>query len=87
MYFLLTWLGGRYVVAKRGEASARLLLAWAGAYLVYGVLDEWLQSYVGRSMSFNDWLADAVGVAAATIILLFQPGGGSVCPLDSDRVG
>jgi VanZ family protein len=36
-------------------------------YALYGVADELLQPLVGRSRSFWDWLADAAGVALATL--------------------
>jgi VanZ family protein len=69
LYFLLAWLGGRYLRASRRHVSLVLLLAWAAAYTAYAGLDEWLQQFVGRSMSLGDWVADVVGLAAATATL------------------
>lgn len=37
---------------------------------LYGVSDEWHQSFVpGRTASTLDWLADSLGAASATLIL------------------
>ncbi len=38
--------------------------------LIYGALDEWLQSFVGRSCEFGDWLADATGAGLALLVML-----------------
>ncbi len=69
LYFLLTWLGARYL-AVRGALTPRTLLGWAAVYAVYAVVDEWSQRFVGRTPSVFDWWADMVGVAAATLWLL-----------------
>ena len=65
LFFVLTWLGARYF-AIAGRSSIRGLLLWAAVFVVYAALDEWLQTYVGRSMSGGDWLADTLGVLAST---------------------
>jgi len=70
LYALLTILGGRRLKMSGRSVATRSLLSWGGVYAAYGVLDEWLQSYVGRSMSFSDWLADVVGISIATAWLL-----------------
>ena len=60
------------------RSKTRLFRAHAGTKsaafsLFYGALLEWAQRSVpGRSASFFDWLADAVGVAAAGLIFFFQ---------------
>lgn len=69
IYFLLTWLGGRHLLARGTEIPTRSLLWWAAAYAVYAALDEWLQQFVSRTMSLGDWLADVAGIAGATLML------------------
>ncbi len=48
-----------------GVAFARRALLTAGILLLYGALDEITQPLVNRYASINDWLANAVGIAAA----------------------
>ncbi len=71
IYYVLTWLGGRRVVAMYGSRSVGRLAFWVAAYFAYAALDEWLQQWVGRTMSLGDWVADAAGVLAATGWLLW----------------
>lgn len=70
LYFLLAWLGGRHLRAGRPASPVLSLLTWTAVYAVYAALDEWLQAFVGRTMSFGDWLADLGGIVAATVILM-----------------
>ena len=74
VFFVLTLLGGRHVLARRRGGSAVVLLRWGAVYAVYAVFDEWLQQFVGRSMTLGDWIADVMGIAAATFLLLQSPG-------------
>ncbi len=69
MYFVLTFLGGRALISAGRVKGLGTLLAWAGIYLIYAVVDEWLQQFVNRTPSVQDWLANAVGIMAATLIL------------------
>ncbi len=69
LYFLLTYLGGRYLRATGRRLSVPLLLVWAVVYCTYAAFDEWLQQFVGRSMSPSDWVWDVVGILAATATL------------------
>lgn len=69
LYFLLTYLGGRYLRAKGRRLSLTLLLFWAVVYCTYAAFDEWLQQFVGRSMSLSDWVWDVVGILVATATL------------------
>lgn len=71
LYFVLTMLGGQALIAARRVRGFSTLLAWAGVYLLYAAVDEWLQKleFVNRTPSIHDWLADVVGVIAATLIL------------------
>ncbi len=50
--------------------SRRWMLVTFALAITYGMLDEWSQMYVGRTCSFNDWIADAAGAAAG--IFLFR---------------
>jgi VanZ family protein len=68
-YCLLAWLGGRHQLATRRSRSVAVLIMWAAAYAAYATADEWLQSFVGRTMSLGDWLADLLGVTVATVVL------------------
>jgi VanZ family protein len=47
-----------------GRLTLRQLLTTWIVVVVYGALDEWTQSFVGRDTSFFDWMADAAGAAA-----------------------
>lgn len=38
--------------------------------MCYGGLDEWTQTWVGRTAEFEDWIADAVGTAAGILPVL-----------------
>ncbi len=67
LYLMLVVLGTRHLRARVGGVSLAALLAWAVVYAAYGALDEWLQQFVDRSMSFHDWLADFAGVIVATV--------------------
>lgn len=69
MFFLLTWFGGRRLRAATGLLAGGALAGWAVVYAAYAFLDEWLQPFVGRSMTLGDWLADAGGILAATALL------------------
>ncbi len=47
-------------------------LAWSSVIFcsIYGISDEWHQSFVsGRSSSAADWVADTIGAAVAVILL------------------
>lgn len=68
LYFTLVWLGGRYLLAK-GGVSMFTVIAWALVYAAYAALDEWLQTFVQRTMSLGDWVSDIAGIVAATILV------------------
>jgi VanZ family protein len=65
-YFVLTFLGGW---AANRPVAPRFLAGWALVYAMYGVVDEYLQRFTGRSMTFGDLAADWLGIAVATAIL------------------
>ncbi len=71
-YCLLAWLGGRHLLATRRSGAVAALFMWAAVYATYASADEWLQSFVGRTMSLDDWLADLLGVAVATVVLMLS---------------
>lgn len=50
------------------RTPARLSAAFAVAAL-YGISDEWHQSFAGRNATVQDWLADTVGAALMVICL------------------
>jgi VanZ family protein len=75
LYFLLVVLGARWcapfgTVLTTGVRSTRNIVALAVAFTFYAGFDEWLQQFVGRSMSAGDFLADIVGIATAALILV-----------------
>ena len=53
VYYFLTALSA-WARTGVGRRSGRRDLAWAGVFLAYGAADEWLQSFVGRTMSLGD---------------------------------
>jgi hypothetical protein len=72
LYFLLVWLGGRYMfVAGRAVPIAKLV-GYAAIYGLYAAFEEWSQQFVGRTMSLDDWLTDAAGITLATLLLALQ---------------
>jgi len=67
----LFWQAGRAWMLRYGLANWHVL-AFAGIVFcsLYGVSDEWHQSFIaGRDASVFDWLADTVGAALLTILL------------------
>ncbi len=67
LFFALTLLGARYWQARRALTAGRLA-AWGVLYGIYAALDEWLQQFVGRGTSLEDFWADVAGVAAASAL-------------------
>ncbi len=50
------------------------LAAW-GLSVAYGASDEWHQTFVsGRSATIDDWIADALGAAAAVVMIVTWAG-------------
>ena len=72
LYFLLTWLGGRHVLAMAPRSPMATLIVWAVVYAAYAAADESLQPFFGRTMSFVDWLGDLAGIAASTVVLALK---------------
>lgn len=68
--FLIAWVLAR---ARRSPVDASVAAIAVGAAVLYGVSDEWHQSYVpGRDPSWTDLSTDALGAvcgAAAAVIL------------------
>lgn len=55
---------------RRLSGGAALLII--AAAMLYGLSDEWHQSFVvGRTSTWQDWLADALGASAFTLAWLF----------------
>jgi len=65
-YFALTLLGA-WRLRSNNHRSITMLWIWAAFYGLYGVADEILQPFVGRTRSIWDWLADLLGVVLATL--------------------
>ena len=66
-YFLL---GGLFLVTLivRGVGRVRRVGIAFAVFCVYAALDEITQPLVSRHASFQDWLADVIGVVAAVIV-------------------
>jgi VanZ family protein len=57
--------------ASAGRLSlAQLASVWA-AIAAYAALDEWTQSFVGRTPSAWDWLADGTGAAIGLAVFVW----------------
>lgn len=67
-YFVLTVLLTATLSAYRVRRGRRILLT-AIVMPVYGALDEWTQSFVGRDADVVDCLVDVAGAVAAMIIV------------------
>ncbi|MBM4207712.1 MAG: VanZ family protein [Gammaproteobacteria bacterium] len=63
---VLAWRGFRHYIT-----AAPLLMAASVAFCsLYGISDEWHQSFVdGRTADALDWLADTIGATIAAVIL------------------
>jgi hypothetical protein len=70
LYAILAGLGAWSFHGLRGYLTSAFLWRWAGIYAAYGVADEYLQPFVGRTGSVADWLADVSGVATATVLAI-----------------
>jgi VanZ family protein len=66
---LLAFLLWRFIETFRRPASSKtfwtILVVLAG----YGILDEWLQGFVGRGTDLADWIADVIGTVAVLLVL------------------
>ena len=71
-YFILAMLGGWHQRRADRRPTAGLLITWGCIYAAYAALDEWLQPFVGRTLSLSDWLADVAGIAAAMLVLTLR---------------
>lgn len=68
-FFLLTLLSFRTFASSRSLLSRQAETKAAVFSVLYGAFLEWAQrNTVGRTPSFTDWLADALGVFSALII-------------------
>lgn len=69
-YFLMAAFSWRALRHQGLKGNKLALAAWLFC-CVYGLSDEWHQSFVpGRTSSGWDWLADSLGAAAAALALL-----------------
>ena len=67
-YFALSVLFGLTLVAHN-VAPVRCAVLILGVMAIYGAVDELTQPLVNRHASWEDWLADMVGAAAAVVTL------------------
>jgi len=65
-YFGLTLL--LFLAVRPGRGASFWLPAFA-LLLVLGAVDEYTQSFVGRSASTADWLADVIGIILAALLI------------------
>ncbi len=71
-YAILTLLGA-FATSRGAVRPIRTLLLWSAIFLLYGVLDEWLQRFVNRTPSVEDFFADAAGILAGGVAwLIYQ---------------
>ena len=56
---------GLFLYAIKSPINWKTLLIIFLSFALFGFIDEYTQSFVGRSCSFYDWLADILGSAAA----------------------
>ncbi len=63
----LLYLAGWSANPRRSLQSLALWVWTIG--LAYGAIDEWLQALVGRDCELGDWLADAVAITIAVVVL------------------
>ncbi|UCE58333.1 MAG: VanZ family protein [Phycisphaerales bacterium] len=69
LYFVLAWLGWRYLRSAGRSITLSKLMLWFAIYVAYAAFDEWLQQFVGRHASVTDWAADVAGCLVATLVL------------------
>jgi len=70
VYLILVFLAW-FAVSPDGKVNWRRAPAWWVLFtmVVYGIVDEWLQTFVGRYGDPMDFLADIAGVLAGLIVL------------------
>lgn len=68
-YGLLAFLFWRFAEARRRPLPGHFVWIALAVLALYAVLDEWLQSFVGRSASLLDWLADVLGIGLVLAML------------------
>lgn len=56
---------------QRRRVAALSILTTALACSLFGAADEWHQQFVGRTTSFADWVADAIGVMLGAVSMVW----------------
>ena len=64
---MLTLAGAKFRPAKRSLIALCTMI-------LYGAFDEMTQTFVGRTASVGDWMADSLGAAAAVLVVGFWIG-------------
>jgi VanZ family protein len=77
-YALLTFLFWRFCEAISRPLSEMYVWKAAALIAIFGIVDECLQPYVGRSASVLDWLADTLGMASVLLFLEWRRRRGEV---------
>jgi VanZ family protein len=80
LFGIMVWLWGYYhkTISSTRKKLARQLLLITIVAIVYGIIMEYVQDWVGRDFDVRDMLADAAGAITAFFVLLVQkedPGG------------
>jgi VanZ family protein len=80
LFGLMVWLWGYYykTISSTRKKLVRQLLLITIVAIVYGIIMEYVQGWVGRDFDVRDMLADAAGAITSFFILLVQkedPGG------------
>jgi VanZ family protein len=72
VYLILTFLLW-FAISPNKKVNWRKAAVWWVLFVVvwYGVVDEWLQGYVGRSCDVTDFFADLAGTLAGLILFSF----------------
>ena len=73
VYAVLGWLIGRPLLRAHGQPLAKAAVLAIAVTALYGVTDEWHQSFVPtRTASVADWLGDLVGAALGQLPLWYE---------------
>jgi len=73
VYAVLGWLIGRSLLRAHGQPLVKAAVLAIALTALYGMTDEWHQSFVPtRTASVADWLGDLVGAALGQLPLWYE---------------